>query len=346
LPRYATIGIDIGGTKTLFALFDERFKLIPDAKVPTDPAKGEVAFAQKLTQNLGVLFANAQHHGLEVMAIGAGSAGVIDRERGIVRECLSIPFLNQYPLRSRLEALTNTHVAIANDVAAGLYGEQQLGAAVGYRHVLGFFFGTGLGGAIMIDGRIHEGAIGRAGDVGHYVLHSMGRGRHETLDNAASRTAIAGEAAALAAKQQAPHLLRVTGTDVQDIKGHDLSRAIHNGDTVLEELVRSRLRLAGMAISNLVDFFNPEMVVLGGGLVEALPQIALDEVTEALDAYCVYEVAETTRVATARLGDHAVACGAAKLALDAVHLKRRRLGVETAMLHDDAISMVRVVDAT
>jgi glucokinase len=316
MHRPATLGIDIGGTKLLCALFDDRFQVVAHVKGATDAVAGEASFVKKLRRHLDALSAKADQEGLEVVAVGLGSAGVVDRTAGIVRECLSIPFLEQYPLRDRVAALTNAHVAIANDVAAGLYGEQQLGAAIGCRHALGFFFGTGIGGAILIDGKLYEGALGRAGDIGHYVLHAMGPGRQDTLDNAASRTAIAAEAAALAAKQQAPSLLEAVGTDVQNIRGRDLARAIEGGDTAVEEIVRSRLRLAGTAISNLVDFINPEVVVLGGGLVEALPRIVLHEIGEALQAHCVAEVARTTRVVTASLGDYVVAAGAAMLAFD------------------------------
>jgi glucokinase len=328
MHRPATIGIDIGGTKLLCALFDERFQVVAHINDGTAAAEGEARFMEKLRGHLDALAKRAGKEGQDVVAVGLGSAGVVDRTAGIVRECLSIPFLEQYPLRNRVAALATAHVSIANDVAAGLYGEQQIGAAIGCRHALAFFFGTGIGGAIMIDGELYEGALGRAGDIGHYILHAMGPGRQDTLDNAASRTAIAAEAAALAAKQQAPRLLESVGTDVQAIKGRDLAHAIENGDSAIEEIVRSRLRLAGTAISNLVDFINPEIVVLGGGLVEALPQIALHEISEAVQAHCVAEVARTTRIVKASLGDYAVAAGAAMLALDSL----RRESTEQAAL--------------
>ena len=318
MHRPATIGIDIGGTKILCALFDERFQVVAHIKDGTEAELGEKSFMKKLRRHLKTMSTTARQQGLEVLAVGLGSAGVVDRTAGIVRECLSIPFLEQYPLRTRVAALTKAHVAIANDVAAGLYGEQQLGAAIGCRHALGFFFGTGVGGAILINGELYEGALGRAGDIGHYVLHAMGPGREDTLDNAVSRTALAAEAAALAAKQQAPSLLEAVGTDVQEIKGRDLARAIERGDAAVEEIVRSRVRLAGTAISNLVDFINPDVVVLGGGLVEALPRIVLHEISEAVQAHCVGEVARTTRIVIASLGDYVVAAGAAMLAFDSL----------------------------
>ena len=183
---------------------------------------------------------------------------------------------------------------------------------------LGSSLALGSAARSLINGELYEGALGRAGDIGHYVLHAMGPGREDTLDNAVSRTALAAEAAALAAKQQAPSLLEAVGTDVQEIKGPDLARAIERGDAAVEEIVRSRLRLAGTAISNLVDFINPDVVVLGGGLVEALPHIVLHEISEAVQAHCVGEVARTTRIVIASLGDYAVAAGAAMLAFDSL----------------------------
>ena len=242
---------------------------------------------------------------------------MIDFDKGTLRECSSIPFLKGFALRNRVAKITGVSTWLANDVSAGLYGEHQLGAAVGCSNVVGIFFGTGIGGALIIDGKPYIGSTGRAGDIGHYVLQAVGSDRHEVLDNVASRTAIAAEAAALAAKQQAPHLLKETGTDVRDIKGHDLAEAVEKGDKALESLVRSRARMAGMAISNLVDFLNPDMVVLGGGLVEAMPKVMLEEVGEAIRSYSAPELVKTVKVAVTKLKDHAVTTGAAKLALDA-----------------------------
>jgi len=316
----ATLGIDIGGTKSLYALFDERFEIVAEEKLPTHPEKGGVkAFTRGMRGAVGTLLKVARRQGLRVRAVGVGCAGDIDMREGVVRSAPNVAFLKDYPFRARLEKLTGAKVFVGNDVQAGLYGEFRLGAARKARHVIGIFLGTGVGGALIIDGRIHRGATGLAGDIGNYVLHASAPAedaRREVLDMVASRPAIAGGAAALASKRWAPNLREMTGTDVTDIKSNDLAESIRRGDKAVERLVRSRIAVVGAAVSNFVDFINPDMVVLGGGLVEAMPALVRREVRKAIEGHATPKAAKAARVVVARLHDHAVTAGAAKLALD------------------------------
>jgi len=324
--RRATLGIDIGGTKSLYALFDERFEVVAQEKLRTHPDRGaEKAFTRGWKKAVAGLMQQAKKRGLGVRAVGVGCAGDIDMREGIVRSSPNIRFLEDYAFRARLEKLTGATTFVANDVQAALYGELELGAARKARHVICVFLGTGVGGAIAIDRRLHLGACGLAGDIGNYVLHASPHSaeapRPEILDNVASRTAIAGDAAALAAKRWAPKLRARAGTDVMDIKSGDIAEAIRKGDKAVEKLVRSRARVVGAAISNFVDFINPDMVVLGGGLVESMPRLIQHEVAKAVAAHATAKAARAARVVVAKLHDHAVTAGAAKLALDMLDSK-------------------------
>lgn len=318
--RRATLGIDIGGTKSLYALFDDRFEIVAQEKLRTHPDKGGVkAFTRAMRGAVESLLRQARQRGMRIRAVGVGCAGDIDMRAGVVRSAPNVGFLKDYPFRARLEKLTGAKVFVGNDVQAGLYGEYRLGAAKKARHVIGVFLGTGVGGALIIDGRIHRGATGLAGDIGNYVLHAAPPAedsRREVLDMVASRPAIAGGAAALAAKRWAPNLRAATGTDVMDIKSNDIAEAIRRGDKAVERLVRSRVAVVGAAISNFVDFINPDMVLLGGGLVEAMPSLIRREVRRAIEGHATPRAARAARVVVARLHDHAVTAGAARLALD------------------------------
>lgn len=316
----ATIGIDIGGTKSLYALFDDRFEIVAEEKLPTHPDRGGAkAFTRSMRSAVKGLLREARGSSLAVRAVGVGCAGDIDMRGGIVRSSPNIRFLKDYPFRARLAKLTGAKVFVSNDVQAGLYGELMLGAARKARHVVGVFLGTGVGGALVIDRRLYLGASGLAGDIGNYLLHAgapQEQARKEVLDNVASRTAIAGDAAALAAKRWAPRLRALTGTDVSDIRSGDIAEAIRKGDKALEKLVRSRAAVVGAAVSNFVDFLNPDMVVLGGGLVEAMPALLRREVRKAVEAHASSKSAKAARVVVAKLHNHAVTAGAARLALD------------------------------
>ena len=316
----SSIGIDIGGTKTLCALFDARFEVVAEEKFRTTPEKGGVrAFDRALRKAVKALLAEAHKRRLDVRVVGVGCAGQVDLREGLLKRSPNLLFLEGYPFRAKLERFARARVFVANDVHAALYGEYRLGAARKARHIIGVWIGTGVGGAIMIDGRLHLGATNAAGDIGNYLLHAAENPdapRKQILDNVASRTAIAGEAATLAAKRWAPKLRAKAGTDVTDIRSGDIAQAIRDGDKALEKLVRSRAAVVGAAISNLVDFMNPDTVVLGGGLVEALPNLIKREVRTAVKAHASPRAAKAVHIVVSKLHNHAGTAGAAKLALD------------------------------
>jgi len=319
--KRAILGIDIGCTKSLYTLFDESFEVLAEEKLRTHPEKGgSKAFTRTMKKTVEGLVREAKRRGLELRVVGVGCAGDIDMRHGVVRSSPNLAFLDDYPMAHRLAKLTGAKVFVGNDVHAGLYGEMKLGAARGCQHVIGVFLGTGVGGALAVHGRLFLGASGLAGDIGNYLLHAVDatqeKARKDVLDNVASRTAIAGDAAALAAKRWAPRLRAKSGTDVTEIGAGDIAAAIRAGDKAVEKLMRSRAAVVGAAISNFVDFLNPDMVVLGGGLTEAMPQLMRREVKKAVKAHAAPKAAKAARIVTARLHDRAVSTGAAKLALD------------------------------
>ncbi|HYC35874.1 MAG TPA: ROK family protein [Usitatibacter sp.] len=319
--RRAYIGIDIGGTKSLYALFDESFEVIAEEKLRTHPDKGGVdAFTRAMEKTVKSLLNKAKRGGFEVRRVGVGCAGDIDMKKGVVRASPNLEILAGYEMHDRLEKLTGAKVFVGHDVQAALYGEFRHGAAKKGRHVIGVWLGTGVGGALIIGGRLHLGATGYAGDIGNYLLHAVEGGhapdRKEVLDNVASRPAIAGVAASLAAKHRAPTLRKAAGTDVTDIKAGDIAEAIRKGDKAVEKVVRGRAGVVGTALSNLVDFLNPDTIVLGGGMVEAMPRLMTREIRRAIDDHASPKSAKAVKVAAAKLGDHAGTVGAACLAVD------------------------------
>jgi glucokinase len=319
--KHAYIGIDVGGTKSLCGLFDHRFEVLAQEKFRSHPEKGGAkAYTAALEGAVKALLREARKRGLKVKVVGVGCAGDIDMKRGIVRSSPNLGILDGYPFRDVLERLTDARVFVGHDVQTGLYGEFRLGAAKKARHALGVWLGTGVGGALIIDRRLYQGATGLAGDLGNYLLHAVSVSpespRKEVLDNVASRPAIAGEAATLAAKHRAPSLRKVSGTDVSEIKAGDLAKAIRKGDKAIERLVRSRANVIGIAVSNLVDFLNPDMVVLGGGLAEAMPVIMRSEIRKSIDQHAAPKAAKAVKVVVAELHKHAGTAGAAKLAVD------------------------------
>jgi glucokinase len=319
--RAGAIGIDVGGTKLLFSLFDSSFQLLHEIKVNT-PKNTRNDFKRVVVDSVDKLFHKATKSSINVTALGIGCAGSIDTEKGIVKQCPNLPRIENFDFIHALGKFDG-RVSVQNDLNAALYGELKLGAAAGYKHVIAVFIGTGIGGAIAIDGRLYFGAAGHAGDIGHYLVQPFGplagSERHGVLDDVASRIAIAGEAAVLAAKQWAPHLLKAVGTDVLQIKSQALAKAIKEGDKSIEELVRSRAQIVGIVLSNLVDFLNPEMVLIGGGLTDALPELVRSEIEAGIAAHATANANQNLVVTTTALKGRAVATGAAMMAFDSRH---------------------------
>lgn len=319
--KRGSIGIDIGGTKSLYALLDEDFEVVAEEKLRTVPRKGGAgAFERAQARVIKHLLKAARRQRLSVRVVGVGVAGEVDMDQGVVKSAPNLRLLEGFPFRARLEKLTDAKVFVANDVHAALYGEHKLGAARKSRDAIGVWIGTGVGGALLVGGRLHLGATGIAGDIGNYLLHPVDTARDaprkEVLDNIASRTAIAGDAAALAAKRPSSKLAQLAGTDVKDITSGNLAKAIRKGDKAVEKLVKSRAAVIGAALSNLVDFLNPDSVVLGGGLVEAMPELLRREIDKSIRAHATERACKPLKVLVAKLDNHAGTIGAACLAVD------------------------------
>lgn len=319
--KRAIIGIDLGGTKTLAVLFDEKFRAVDEIKIRTHADRDEKQFTSRFDRMLRQLAGRARREGFRVSAVGAGCAGRIHDDHGAVLVSPNVPFLKNYPIAEVIAKSIAVPVVVHNDVQAGLVGEHAFGAAKGRANALALFIGTGIGGAVILNHRLHTGSTGGAGDIGRYITDPQGppagSERAGVLDNAASRAAVAGEAAVLAAKNWAPSLNKRAGANVKAITSEEIALSIRNGDKPVEDLVRSRARMLGIVMANLANFLDPDIIVLGGGLIEAMPRLIPGEAEAAMRRYLAEPVARHVEVAAARLKGRSVATGAAKMAFDA-----------------------------
>ncbi|HYG22517.1 MAG TPA: ROK family protein [Verrucomicrobiae bacterium] len=325
MKKPAAVGIDVGGTKTLCILVDEKCGVLEEIKFKTSPDEGRDQFTETLLKSVKRLERAAGKHKREIAAIGVGFAGLVDEEKLKVKQSPNLVCLENYPVGKHLkEAIPGAKIIIGNDVQLGVYGEHRLGAAVGCAHVIGVFFGTGVGGAAIIGDRLHLGASGLGGQIGCLLAQPVG-GReaalsHGIIDRIASKAAIASEALAMASKEWAPFLRKKVGSDMSKVGWGVLRRAIEHGDSRIEEMLGARMRVVGIALSNVVNFLNPEMVVLGGGLIDEMPKVIVPELEKGLREYLVPEVGAALKVKPAKLKGLAVALGAAHKALKTVDL--------------------------
>ena len=314
MAKRAVLGIDIGGTKTLCALVNESFRIVETVKFKTAPAEGKDVFVKNLLEAARSLARRANVDRLSLIGAGAAIAGRVDFKKRVIEAAPNILFLEGFGFGRAFRKALHLDCVVGNDVQLALYAEHQLGAAIGKENVLGVFFGTGVGGAAVINGRVYRGSNGHGGQVGAVLASSIGGA--EALDRIASKAAIAGAALALAVKQWAPNLYKEVGTDISKVSWGALARARAKGDRHIEELVRAHMKAAGVALSSVVNFLNPEMLVLGGGLTEEMPRLVVSEVESGLRRYLIPEVARVLKVKTAKFKNNAGAIGAAKLAFN------------------------------
>jgi glucokinase len=318
----AAVGIDVGGTKTLCVLVDKDCRIVDQIKFRTAPNEGRDRFTHNLLRFLRQLERKATRKKMDLVAIGVGFAGSVDEKKLRIKTSPNLLTLEDYPIGKHLKDAYKVEVVLGNDVQLGTYAEHRLGVAFGCSTVLGVFFGTGVGGAAIINDRIHYGASGLGGQVGCLLAQPVGGPRaalsHGMMDRVASKAAIAGEALTMASKDWAPYLRKKVGSNLSKIGWGTLRRAIEHGDKKVEEMLRARLHVVGIALSNVVNFLNPDMLVLGGGLVDEMPKIVLPELEAGLREYLVPEVGKALKVKASKLSGAAVALGAAHKALKAV----------------------------
>lgn len=313
------LGFDLGGTKMMAAVFDRDLRLLASARAKTKGVEGAAPVLKRIKATMEEALKAAKLTAGDLAGIGVGAPGPLDLDRGIILHAPNLGWHN-VRLRDALERAFKCPAVVANDVDAGTYAEYRFGAARGGRCVLGVFPGTGIGGACIYRGRILRGRTASAMEIGHIEADPGGRlcgcGHRGCLETVASRLAIAAEAAAAVHRGESPILGRLAGTDLAAIKSGTLAKAIKSGDTVVEHIVRHAAHKLGQAAGSVVNLLAPDIVVLGGGLVQAMPALWLKEARRGILDRALKDFLADLKVVAARLGDDATVMGAAALAAD------------------------------
>jgi glucokinase len=313
-PGRYWIGFDLGGTKMLALLLDEEFKVVGRRRKKTKGHEGVEEGLRRIEGIIEQLLEETHVTKEQIAGIGIGCPGPVDWKKGIVKEAVNLKWHN-VPVGDHLQKKFGCPVAVLNDVDAGVYGEYRFGAGIDAHCVLGIFPGTGIGGGCVYDGQIMHGKKLTCMEVGHIRISSSGRvsgaEMSGTLEAEASRLTIAAELAKLAFRGEAKHLMKLAGTDLSNMRSKVIAEAIKEGDEEVEKVVRRAAKEIGIAVANMVHLLCPDKIVLGGGLVEAMPNLFTEEVysTARRNVFDCYK--DEFEVKAAVLGDDAGAMGAA-----------------------------------
>ncbi len=308
------LGFDLGGTKMLSQVYNSNWELVAKERKRIHPGTNVKGGIERILETIHETLAKASLTPADLHGIGIGCPGPIDMENGIVLDLPNIGW-HSIPLRDRLTEALGCPVAVLNDVDAGIYAEHRVGAGQGARNVIGVFAGTGIGGGCVYLGEILRGATTSSFEIGHIQVMSNGPrcgcGQRGCLESVSSRLAIAAQCARAAYRGDAPHLLQAAGTDIANIRSGVLKDSVAAGDKAVESIIKEAARYIGIAVGSVVNLISPDVVILGGGLVEAMPDLFISQVTKAAEKRVMPAYKGSFKVVPATLGDDAGVLGAA-----------------------------------
>jgi glucokinase len=306
-----TAGVDIGGTKLLAVAATGKGEIVAERREPT--AAGPDAILSAIAAVVADL--TAAEPG--IAAVGVGLPGLVDLD-GAVSYAPNLPGFVGVPARERLAATCPLPLVVDNDANVAALGEVVHGAGRGHREVLVVTLGTGIGGGLVIDGTVHRGARGFAGEIGHFTVDPDGplcacgqRGHWETI---ASGSALGRRARDWAARGDAPRVLARANGAVEAVTGHEVRLSAVAGEADGLAILAEHAGAVAVGLGGLINILDPEVVVISGGLID-LGDLLLDPLRASLaDHIEAAALRPTPPVLAASLGEHAGAVGAAALA--------------------------------
>ena len=312
------IGVDMGGTKILSAVIDAEGNILGTAKVSTKAGRGAVAVIDRIATCIQKAVDKSGVDAASIQAVGIGAPGPLDPATGVVIFAPNLGW-RDVPLKTELEARTGFPTFVDNDVNVGTLGEHVFGAGRGIQNVVGIFVGTGIGGGIILQGELFHGASKTAGEIGHIIVKAggprCGCGTRGCLEAIASRTAMTKQfRKAILKKGKKSVLSELTGGDLSAIRSGVLAKAVRLNDALTLKVLKKVTKYLGIGIGSIVNFLNPEMIVLGGGVVEALDDTFLDGIRAATKKYSLPNTLDGVQIVRAELGDNSGILGAAALA--------------------------------
>ncbi len=317
------IGVDLGGTSLLAAVVDTfNGRIMGESKRKTRPELGAAGVANRLMQTIDKAIDDAHLKSRDIAGIGIGVPGPIDLETGVVVRCENLgPSWDQFALGDTVKATFKLPIILDNDVNVGAVGEHAFGAGKGFSEMLAIFVGTGVGGGIISANKLYAGARNSAGEVGHMVLAAdsdllCNCGQTGCAETLCSRTAIERDirtAIASGAPSVVPGILQETERD--DISAGIIGDAYDAGDAVTRAAVANAQRYLGLLIASCVNLLDPQIIVVGGGVLARMGEPYLAPVRRTAQEHYINKVnADRLPIVCAALGDYSGVIGAAVLA--------------------------------
>ena len=312
------IGIDIGGTKVLSALADKEGNILNKAQTPTEADKGEEVIISNIMESINRVIKTSRIDKKEVSRIGVGSPGPLDLKNGVIIENSNLSWTN-VPIVEILEKKTGLPVILENDANAAALGENHFGAGKSADNIVYITISTGIGGGIIIDRKIFHGGKGNAGEVGHMTLipdsnYQCGCGNYGCFEAVASGTAIARRGREVLNSNKDSLISEYSDGDLEAVDAPLIAAAAREGDQEAIRIYNLTGQLLGVGIANVVNLFDPEIIVLGGGVMHS-QDLFMDELKKSLDERALKANLKNLQLKEAKLGKDTGVMGAIAVAM-------------------------------
>lgn len=312
------IGIDLGGTKISGAISDLNGKVVYKKTVDTLTIEGPVKVAERITSLIKYIIGHINALSDEVAGIGIASPGPLDIEKGIIIKTANLPF-KDYPLIEFIESGTGIKGYLENDANAAALGELQFGAGKGFRNFIYITVSTGIGGGIVINGDIYHGNTGNAGEFGHTTINPDGEkcncGNYGCWETTSSGTAIA-----RIANERLKNDMSSILHGFEKVTSKEVFESAALGDKLSAEVIDYCTGFLGIGVANLVNIFDPELVIIGGGVAKA-GNILFERVKKEISKRCLRTMADSVKIVPAALGTDAGVYGALAVAMSKCNIQ-------------------------
>ncbi|RYG70063.1 ROK family protein [bacterium] len=308
--------VDVGGTKILAAALADDGRIVARHKIKTERGSREALLAQ-LDIALDAVMAAAGLSKNDIAGLALGVPGVVDSARGYVVLTPNAP-LSETPLRELLARKWSCPIIVGNDVNVGMAGEVLKGAARGASSAFGIFVGTGIGGGLFIDGKLIEGFRGLGGEIGHLMvplgadeISGMLTKKHTFLEDLCSRTAIENQLRYAIQREGKRSILTdiVGDKKLERIRSGALKEALKKGDPLVIDVMRRASYLLGLATASVLHVVDPEVIVFGGGVIEACGKWMMPDIEKTVKKVAMAGTGRRLMIVQSSLGDDAILLG-------------------------------------
>lgn len=307
------LAVDLGGTKIRSAIALPDGKILSFREYLTQAVNGPDEVIRRMVSAINDILMRTNVRINDLQGVVIASAGILDVKNGIVTASPSLPGWHNIPLRNSLRERLGVDIHLINDANAAALGEHRFGAGKGLSNLIYLTVSTGIGGGIVIDGELYTGSDGCAGEIGHMVIEADGPqcncGSFGCLEVLASGTAIAREMQRRIAEGGKSSLNEFAKCGVGNVTAEMVTMAARQGDTVACEVVDKAAYYLGIGIANVINIFNPEIVVIGGG-VSKMGELLLKPTRKVVKQRAFELPAGRVRIVRSRLGDTAGIIGA------------------------------------